>query len=226
IKEHAKSSSLDALLAFGPSVTKWKLDTLKGRFTKLRVRNQAFFRRLRKTLATAEDSATIGSNIEVVDHIISELEVPLDQMDVRATSHFLLHIVPRPRGRGDMSRVIAVGAASTRGNKTEPDMTSPFDFLERDVKLGKRRDGKERKTYLLERIDRVIRVLKHQGMDIVECVDRSVKELAERLKLEDTPVEEIAANNEAKMAATSPEDREEMAVTMVYDFVTSHIYGE
>ncbi|UCE11152.1 MAG: hypothetical protein JSW61_04225 [Candidatus Thorarchaeota archaeon] len=226
INEHEKSTSLDALLAFGPPITKWKLATLVGRFTKLRTRNQAFFRRLRMTLATAEESATIGSIIESIDQIVAALESPLDQMDVRATSHFLLHIAPRPRGRGDMSRIVIVGAATTRGSKTEPDMTSPFDFLERDVKLGRRRKGKERKTYLFERIERVIRVLRHQGIDIMECVGRSVKELAERMNLENTPVDEIAAKNEQEMASTSPENRDEMAVQMVYDFVTSHIYGE
>ncbi|MFW9847021.1 MAG: hypothetical protein ACFFD6_09750, partial [Candidatus Thorarchaeota archaeon] len=133
LKDHNKSTSEDVLVAFGPAITKWKRSTLRGKMTHLQRRCQAFFRKLSAVLAAdTSESATVDLSLKRLYDLIDALGKPLDELSVKATAHLLLHIAPRQIGRGDKSSYVAVGAASTRGNKAEPDLSSPFDFLERD----------------------------------------------------------------------------------------------
>jgi len=226
IKEHPKSTSKDVLISFGQGITKWNMNTLNGKFIQVRRRTQALFRVLKESLLMPSDSFTMDASVDRIDTLIEELGHPFDDMTLRAVSHFLLHIAPRQAtGRGDRSPYVSVGVTSTRGNKAEPDLTSPFDFLERDVKLAKRRKGNEREEYLKEKIDRVMRVLKHQENTHAESVEKCLTELVDRLNLVDTPMIEIIENSKAAITSTPEAERDKLSVSIVYDFVTSHVYG-
>lgn len=225
VKEHMQSSSLDALVAFGPAVTKWKLATLRGKLLQLKRRNQALFRRLGAVLDEAADSATSDISSKRIMDLVTELDLPLEKMSIRATAHLILHITPRPTGRGDKSAYVSVGMASTRGNKAEPDLNSPFDFLERDVHLARRRKNEEREDFLKDRIGRVLRYLLHQGKSMTECVQECLSELADRFKIDGLPMEELAALSEAKLASVSSTEQSEMAANIVFDFVVSNLHG-
>ena len=226
LKEHLKSNSQEALLYFGPPVTKWKPETLKGKFHHLRRRNQALFRRLRAILSTASESATVDMSITRLDVLIEDMDKPLGGMTVKSIAHLILHMAPRPTGRGDRSRYVQVGAASTRGSKTEPDMASPFDFLERDVRLARRRVGEEQSTFLMERIDRVIRVLKFQGDPIQDIVKTCLSELVDRLGLENISLDEQCESAERALADAGISERDTVAVKLVFDFVNTYYLSE
>jgi hypothetical protein len=226
LKEHLKSNSQEALLYFGSPVTKWKPETLKGKFHHLRRRNQALFRRLREILSTASESATVDMSITWLDFLIEDMDKPLSDMTVKSIAHLILHMAPRPTGRGDRSRYVQVGAASTRGSKIEPDMTSPFDFLERDVRLARRRAGEEQSTFLMERIDRVIRVLKMQGDPIQDVVKTCLTELIDRLGLENISLDEQYESAERALADVGINERDTMGVKLVFDFVCTHYLSE
>ncbi|MFW9845678.1 MAG: hypothetical protein ACFFD6_02935, partial [Candidatus Thorarchaeota archaeon] len=129
-------------------------------------------------------------------------------------------------GRGDKSSYVAVGAASTRGNKAEPDLSSPFDFLERDVLLAKRRPREERSEFLKDRIGRVIRYLKYQGNTISEGVERALAELEDRLKLEGVPMEELVDSYQTELTGTSIDRQDEVAVRQILDYINTYAYGE
>ena len=134
-KEHPKATGKDSLNSYGQAITKWNISTLNGKFIQVQRRNQALFRVLRESLLTASDSFTMDAAINRIDTLIEELGRPFDEMPLRAISHILVHLAPRQTtGRGDRSAYVSVGVSSTRGNKAEPDLISPFDFLERDVK--------------------------------------------------------------------------------------------
>lgn len=226
-KEHVKSTSADAITAFGLAITKWNRSTLNGKFKQIQKRNQAHFRLLRHALTQASDSFTIDASIDRLDTLIAELEQPLDSLTPRAISHLLLHLVPRPQtGRGDRSPYIEIGVGSTRGNKAEPDMTSPFDFLERDIKLGNRRKGDDRREFLLERIARVFRVLKYQGNDIPECVSNCYSEIITRFNLQDVSFEDIIAVAREKINEAYITDRDNLAINLIHDFVNVYVYSE
>lgn len=225
-KEHPKATSKDVLISFGQGITKWNMSTLNGKFIQVQRRTQALFRVLRESLLTPSDSFTMDASIDRIDTLIEELGRPFDEMPLRAVSHFLLHIAPRQAtGRGDRSSYVSVGVTSTRGNKAEPDLTSPFDFLERDVKLAKRRRGIEREEYLKEKIDRVMRVLKYQENTHAEGVEKCLTELVDRFDLVDTPVTEVIENSKAAITSASEADRAKISVSIIYDFVTSNVYG-
>ncbi len=226
LKEHLKSNSQEALLYFGPPVTKWKPETLKGKFHHLRRRNQALFRRLRKILSTASESATVDMSITWLDFLVEDMDKPLSDMTVKSIAHLILHMAPRPTGRGDRSRYVQVGAASTRGSKIEPDMASPFDFLERDVRLARRRVGEEQSTFLMERIDRVIRVLRMQGDPIQDLVKTCLTELIDRLGLENVSLDEQYESAERALADVGINERDRTAVKLVFDFVSIHYLSE
>lgn len=226
LAEHPKANSEDLLMAFGPAITKWKPNALKGRLLQLRQRNLALFRQLSSVLASASESATVDATRDRIDALVGGLDTDLGRMDPTAVAHLLVHVAPRPTGaRGDKSRYVAVGVSSTRGDKAEPDMASPFDFLERDVRLARRRSGTERTSYLAERIGRVIRVLKYQGNTIPECVEKCILEIQERLHIQKAPAGETIERSKAELAGTLPEQRDEIAVRIVSDFIGAYVLG-
>ena len=226
-KEHVKSTSADVITAFGLALTKWNRSTLNGKFKQILKRNQAHFRLLRQALTQASDSFTIDASIDRLSTLITELEQPLDKLTPRAIGHFLLHLVPRAQtGRGDRSPYIDIGVRSTRGNKAEPDMSSPFDFLERDIKLGNRRKGDDRQEFLLERIARVLRVLKYQGNDIPECVSKCYTEIIARFNLEEVSFEDSFAKANDRIIEALITERDALAVVLIRDFITDHVYSE
>ena len=226
LKEHLKSTSQEALLYFGPPVTKWKHETLKGKLLHLRRRNQALFRKLRETLSKASESATVDMSITRLDDLIEDMDKPFSGMAVKSIAHLILHMSPRPTGRGDRSRYVQVGAATTRGSKTEPDMASPFDFLERDVRLARRRVDEEQSTFLMERIDRVIRVLKFKGDPIQDIVNTCLSELTDRLGLENISLDEQYESVERALADVGFREYDTEAVKLVFNFVSTYYLSE
>ncbi len=227
LHEHVESHSSNVLRVFGMAITKWNQSTLNGKFKQMQRRCVAFFRMLREILTTASDSFTIDASISRLDSLIGELEGPFDAMSVRAVSHFLLHLTPRPTSvRGDRSQFVDIGIGSTRGNKAEPDLSSPFDFLERDVKLAARRQGEEREKYLQERIGRVVRVLKYQGNTVIDCVESCMKELQDRFGLGDMPLTHMLESNRERMIEAPIAERDSLAVSLIHDFILMKIYGE
>ena len=226
-KEHIKSTSADVITSFGQAITKWNRSTLNGKFNQVLKRNQAHFRILRHALTKASDSFTIDASIKRLDSLIDELEQPLGKLTPRAVAHFLLHLVPRPQsGRGDRSAYVAVGVGSTRGNKAEPDMSSPFDFLERDIKLGNRRKGDDRREYLLERIGRVFRVLKYQGSDFNECVRECYTEIISRFNLKDVSLDDSLTVASEKLTEVLVTEKDDLAINLIFDFVNDNVYLE
>ena len=226
LKEHPKATSKDALIFFGQGITKWNINTLNGKFIQIQRRTQAFFRVLRESLLRASDSFTMDASIYRIDSLIEDLGRPFDDMNLRAVSHFLVHTAPRQStGRGDRSPYVSIGVTSTRGNKAEPDLSSPFDFLERDVKLAKRRIGDEREHYLKERISRVMRVLKYQENTHSESVEKCLMELADRFQLDTGPLPEIIEDSTAAITSAPETERAKIAVSVIYDFVTANVFG-
>jgi hypothetical protein len=227
LNEHKKSTSEDVLMFFGLAITKWKRSTLKGKLSHLQRRSQAFFRKLSVILSSdTSESATVDQSTKRLNELVEALGKPFDEMSIKAAAHLLVHIAPRKIGRGDKSPYVSVGAASTRGNKAEPDLSSPFDFLERDVLLAKRRPEAERKEFLMDRIGRVLRFLKHQGSTVSEGVERTLKELEDRLNLENVPIEEIIDRYQAEITGVSVDMQEEVAAKQILDYITTYSYGE
>jgi hypothetical protein len=227
VKDHPKSSSADTIIAFGQAITRWNRNTLSGKFKQVLRRNQAHFRMIRECLTKSSDSFTIDASIARLDMLIEELGEPLENLSFRAVAHFLIHLVPRPTsGRGDRSPFVDVGVSSTRGNKAEPDLTSPFDFLERDVKLAKRRKGDERTEYIVERIGRVIRVLKYQGNDLMDCIEKCLTEIQERFNLTDVSLDSSINSAKSQISDAPLSERDMLAVRLVHEFIDTHIFSE
>ncbi|TFF96260.1 hypothetical protein EU546_01755 [Candidatus Thorarchaeota archaeon] len=225
VREHPKATTGDAIVAFCQPLTKWGPSTLRGKLNRKRRRNQAFFRLLAERLSHAEDSATIDFSIKRVNDLVAALDADLENMELRALSHLILHIAPRPTGRGDKSPYVQFTGQSSRGNKTEPDMESPFDFLERDIYLATRRREREQDAFLLEKIARVIRVLRYRDQELEKIVQQSLHELAERFGIDDVNFEDIADDFEAKLSASPMEKREATAAEFILDFIKDYHYS-
>ncbi|MHA1576042.1 MAG: hypothetical protein ACTSU3_01650 [Candidatus Thorarchaeota archaeon] len=226
LTNHENTNGEDVLTAFGPAITGWKLSTIRGKMIQMRRRNQAFYRKLRSVIASDSSSAMVEGFVKRLDTIITEFDKPLNKMNETSTAHLILHFAPRPIGaRGDRSSYVRIGTASSRGNKTEPDMASPYDFLERDVRLAKRRSGDDREIFLLERISRVLRVLRYQGSDMKECVEKCITELEERMGLDPIPKEMLMLEAEAMISSVSEEGQNQAAGKAVFQFVDKYIFG-
>ena len=225
--EHPKANSEDLVMAFGQAITSWMPTTLRGKIISQRRRCQALYRRLGAILSKASDSIIVEAIIKRIDRIVEDFDLPLPAMAVSTASHFILHLAPRPLSyRGDRSKYVSRGMSSLRGNKTEPDMTSPFDFLERDVRLAKRRAGEDRKSYLKNKVSRVIRVLVHQGVPIDESVEKAIIEMQERLELPNSSLEGTNEEIEIALNGVPPDEQEQVAATLVIGYVRNNFYGD
>jgi hypothetical protein len=225
--EHVKSTSADVIAAFGQAITKWNPNTLNGKFKQIQKRTQAHFRLLRRAMQQASDSFIIDASIGRLDSLIEELGQPLEDLTQRAVAHLLLHMIPRPQsGRGDKSPYVIVSMGSTRGNKAEPDMSSPFDYLERDIKLGNRRNGDDKREFLTERIARVVRVLKYQGNDAPEYVRMCFSEVVTRFELSDISVDDAVARANEKLSESLISERDNLAIRLIHDFIDENVYEE
>lgn len=218
VKEHPRSNAYDALMAFAPAITKWKPATIEGKLAFKRSQTQAFFRKLHHALQPISDSATIDVSVHKILELIERLDVDFRDMELVATSHLLLHMAPRPSSRGDRSSYISKGSSSTRRGKSEPDMEGPVDYLERDVRLTKRRPPDEQKEYLMAKIDRVLRVLRHFGKSPVEALEECLVELNSRLGI-DRDLEPVLETVEQKLDGASADKQETIAVNTVFDFL-------
>ncbi|MFO7835813.1 MAG: hypothetical protein R6V83_04090 [Candidatus Thorarchaeota archaeon] len=224
IQEHPQSNAYDALMAFAPAITKWKPATIEGKLKFKRRQTQAFFRKLHHALAPISDSATIDISVDKILELIESLEVDFREMQVVATCHLLLHMAPRPSTRGDRSSYISRGTSSTRGGKSEPDMEGPVDYLERDVRLAKRRPSDERKEYLEEKIDRVLRVLTHLGKSSFGALNDCLIELNSRLNI-DMNLEPLLDTAKEKLNGVSGDQQEAIAVETVFRFLDANFLG-
>lgn len=218
VKEHPRSNAYDALMAFAPAITKWKPATIEGKLAFKRSQTQAFFRKLHHALQPISDSATIDVSVDKILELIERLDVDFRNMELVATSHLLLHMVPRPSSRGDRSSYISKGSSSTRRGKSEPDMEGPVDYLERDVRLTKRRPPDEQKEYLMAKIDRVLRVLRHFGKSSFEALEECLVELNSRLGI-DRDLEPVLETAEQKLDGVSADKQETIAIKTVFDFL-------
>ncbi|TFG11968.1 hypothetical protein EU537_10855 [Candidatus Thorarchaeota archaeon] len=225
--EHPKANSEDLVMVFGQAITNWMPTTLRGKIISLRRRSQALYRRLGVILSTASDSIIVEAMINQIEKIVDDFDSRLEDIAVSTASHFILHLAPRPlQFRGDRSKYVSRGMSSLRGNKTEPDMTSPFDFLERDVRLAKRRKGEDRELYLKNKVPRVIRVLIHQGTPIDDAVEKAIVEMQERLKLPSSSLEDIDEEIEIALNGVPPDEQEQAAAKLVIKYVRRNFYGD
>ncbi|MBS3795359.1 MAG: hypothetical protein KGY80_10700 [Candidatus Thorarchaeota archaeon] len=218
VQEHPRSNAYDVLMAFAPAITKWRPATIEGKLEFKRRQTQAFFRKLHHALEPISDSATIDVSVDKILELIERLDVDFSDMELVATSHLLLHMVPRPSSRGDRSSYISKRTSSTRGGKSEPDMEGPVDYLERDVRLTKRRPPDEQKEYLMEKIDRVLRVLRHFGKSSYQALEECIVELNSRLDI-GRELEPLLENAKQKLDGVSADKQETIAVNTVFDFL-------
>ncbi len=226
-KDHNKGTSQDLLFFLGPAITDWNENTLRGKINRSKRRIQALLRRLVSIIQSASDSMTMDAYSHRIQDLISELDNDIVKLSPRAVAHLILQIAPRPTGaRGDRSRYVEFGTASTRGNKTEPDMVSPFDFLERDIRLAKRRSGEDRERYLKERISRVLKVLKYLGNDYLSSLEQSVKEIAERFEIDG--INQNLLIEEMKQSYTNQpqENYADVTNSLVYSFIDKYFFPE
>lgn len=225
-KDHSKGTSEHLLLFLGPAITDWNENTLRGKIRKVKRRNQALFRRLISIISSAADSMTMDAYAKRIDALITELDNDIDSLSHRAVAHLILQIAPRPTGaRGDRSRYVEFGTGSTRGNKAEPDMVSPFDFLERDIRLARRRSGDERSHYLKERISRVLKVLKYLGYDIVASIDQSIREISDRFGLDTSGLDTRIEQMKDALATVSVDGYDTATNDLIYAFIEERVFS-
>ncbi len=223
-KDHTRGTSEELLLFLGPAITDWNETTLRAKLNRMKRRAQALFRRLDAIISSASDSLTMDEYSKRINNLIDELDKNINDLSHKAVAHLILHIAPRPTGaRGDRSRYVQIGTGSTRGNKAEPDMVSPFDFLERDIRLAKRRSGEEREQYLKERIARVIKVLKYSGNDSVSGAIQCLQEITERFKIQGIDMPRSIESLKGAFANVRPEESDTTATEQVYSFVEEYI---
>ncbi|MEM4735832.1 MAG: hypothetical protein QXS20_08980 [Candidatus Thorarchaeota archaeon] len=225
LSEHPGSNGIDMLQSFLPPLTGWSPVAVCGRVLHARSGCVAFFKRLCDIITQIPGSATSESAIRRANRVLDDLKMDIASMSSSSLAQLVIHVAPRPTGRGDKSSLVSIGSSSTRGSKAEPDMDSPFDFLERDVRLAARRRREDRIMYIRDRLERIVRVLRHQGMGLIECVEKCESEIAKRLQIPNVPLDEIREEVAEKIESAGADARDVVAVSLIGDFLEKYVYG-
>ena len=88
-----------------------------------------------------------------------------------------------------------------------------------------RRIGDDRKEFLLERIGRVVRVLKYQENDAPEYVQKCFSEVITRFDLSSISLEPLVVQANEKLSEALRSERDNIAIDLIFEFINENVYA-
>ncbi|MHA1237941.1 MAG: hypothetical protein ACTSSJ_01625 [Candidatus Odinarchaeia archaeon] len=129
-----------------------------------------------------------------LEAIRNKLEKNVDNLPIDVLPHLLIEAIriPEPyQAPMEHGKYMYIHSPITRGGMVEPNMESPIDFLERDIKLARRRCGIERINFLNKSIKHVHKALVKQGYDQLTATVKMIMGINERLDFKPIDADEI-----------------------------------
>jgi len=191
VKSHRDSSYLDAALTLICALE--KIDKEKAMEILEERKNQ-----LQQFLTNIYNKIKDVKGIKLFEHIkdriatiIEDLSKPVADLMKDSYLELILNSVHRPVPREvQVSPYVFIGGPVTRGGKVEPDLVKPTDFLERDIRLARRRHGEDQAAFLTNSVAKVLKTLVEQGMEAEDAVIHVIKEIYSRFGVGEPPVSE------------------------------------
>ncbi len=192
LKSHRNSSYLDAALALICALE--RIDKEKA-MEMLEERKRQLQEFLTKIYNLIKDIKGIKLFENIKDRIattIEDLSKPVSDLMKDSYLELILNSIHRPVPREvQISQYVFIGGPVPRGGKVEPDLVKPTDFLERDIRLARRRHGEEQADFLLNSVEKVLKTLIEQGMEVEDAVVHVITEMYSRFGAGEPPISEI-----------------------------------
>jgi len=219
LKTHKDASYLDAAISLVCALE--KIDR-KEAIKLLDERKEIFHKFLLKIYEKVKDMKGIKLFESIKNRVaamVDDLSNPISNLKKETYLELILNSVPRPIPRKvQVSQYLFVGGPITRGGKVEPDLVKPTDFLERDILLAKRRHGEDQVNYLMSSVEKVLKALLEQGMDLEDAVMHVLSEMYKRFNVDEFPEEDLR-EKVRELVAQSDEDR----IKVLSKFLSNHL---
>ncbi|MHA1409950.1 MAG: hypothetical protein ACTSQY_06540 [Candidatus Odinarchaeia archaeon] len=181
--EHEDFKLTDTVFALLAPLLNVMPDAVKPYFRQAHIDTRRFFLKLDLLL---ENDDLIEEGIitkkSILDIRKSLLQDP-NEMDLPIISQIFLNCIPKRKiesANGTASPLLIVSSPITRNGLVGPILKSPYDFLERDIRIAKRREKTDRRNYLKTKIQKVYNSLSEHLRDPLKIAVRIIINMLKR----------------------------------------------
>jgi len=167
VNDHEGATIADAIRAIaggllGPNVESVE-DAVNGAKAALLIR----FRRYEQLLQEGEESRMLPKTLETLRRVIEEIQIPLDHVSEKTAAEIIIELIPPPKlAIDEKSKYGFAHPAFPASGRVGPPLTTPLDFLERDIWLAVMKDPAVRASFLKGKISAVIDALIREGVPL------------------------------------------------------------
>jgi hypothetical protein len=186
LNEHENLKLIDAIRAIMAPILKVKPEKVDPFLITARRKTRKLFffldQLLEKDELVEEGVITKKTILGIRKDLLSNIE----QIDIRTMSQILLNTIPRKEVEPDpnsKSSILVVSSPVTRNGLVGPILKSPYDFLERDLKIARMRVKEERKSFVETRLRKIYNSLSQKINDPHKIASRIIINMRSRFDL-------------------------------------------
>jgi len=215
VKDHPETTILDGLVFCIMGLL--NIDDYKEALMKVDTGHQKLKKNLelfRDKLKILEPQTSVVENkLEHIDNLLKKLEEKTN-LSSTAAGYILVEILPPPKVVTTESDYVIVHTPIPRGGMVGPELATPSDFLERDLKLALRRPPDEMREKIDLTLSKVFKVLLADGQSPEEAAYVMISEIVKRFGIADINIEDI--KREIEEAVSKKTDIMEYLRNFVY----------
>ena len=217
LKDHPDTTVQDAIKMFTAGLTDSEIDFALERFEEKRKILLDKFRIFERKLEQNEMTPLIKRHYETIKKLVKSLEeATLEDLDTVA--QVFVELIPPPKQIIESSDYVIVHVPIPRDGMVGPDLVTPYDFLERDLKLALRRTRHEKEKLINETSEKVLRVIMiEEGKTPEDATISIINELIKRFNIKGVNLEEIDSEVRDKVTDRTT------ATEYIISFINKHI---
>ena len=217
LKDHPETTIQEAIKLFTAGLTDSEIDFALETFEEKRKVLLEKFKIFERKLEQNEMTPLIKRHYETIKKLVRSLEKN-NLEDLDAVTQVFVELIPPPKQIIESSDYVIVHVPIPRDGMVGPDLVTPYDFLERDLKLALRRTRQEKAKLISETSEKVLRVIMvEEGKAAEDATISIINELVKRFNIEDVDLEAIDKEVHDKIKDRST------AAEYIVSFINKHI---
>ena len=191
LKDHPETTIQETIKLFTTVLTDSEINFALETFEEKRKLLLEKFRIFKRKLEQNEMTPLIKRHYETIKQLVNSLEKG-NLEDLDAIAQVFVELIPPPKQIVESSDYVIVHVPIPRDGMVGPDLVTPYDFLERDLKLALRRTRQEKAKLINETAEKVLRVIMvEEGKAAEDATISIINELVKRFNIEGVNLEEI-----------------------------------
>jgi len=167
INDHERSTIADAIYAIAGGLLGPNTDSVEEAINGAKAALLIRFRRYEQFLQQTEESRMLPKTLEALRRVIDEIQIPLEHVSGETATEILIELIPPPKlAIDDKSKYGFAHPAFPASGRVGPQLTTPLDFLERDIWLAVMKEPAARDSFLREKVSAVIDALISEGVPL------------------------------------------------------------